>query len=513
MYNKLGLVELYTTVETSRTSKAIIIFISVFDELRRIVHKKTTLWNQDSIFVIVVMECLPAKVKFEMEALWKYHKVFKYVLLCGKQNTIMYIYRPFVENGENRVFQVEDKTEILDNIVHAIDNLYGSIIRIVLFPQDFFSITNKGEYIGGGDYSPLKILQKKMNFRSLISLPTDGNKFTDTGKNITGSMRDVVLGIADIAVNGHFLKDYGTDLIVLSHYVYMDKLCFIVPLPPFSSPYTLIVQIFPKSVWVLIVLVYFTTIIVYYTFEIFPLTKHRTSKLDHLWLQIFALFIFGATSLKMNNTPKKLLLGGLLLNILILNNVFQGSLMTVLSKPTRKQPVDTLEQVMKSDLVLVSKNVKRLIDDPQLLKSLSQLKEEKLGKVDENFVKIQRFPISVVGVYRNHLRYGNNNKTELLHIVSECIKSDLVSFVLPKNSPLLDRINVYLGRFRESGLTGKWLGSDVSLMIQKMYKPLKEDELETTEARSFTLNDLSFIFTLLFIGLGVSTAVFFCEIF
>lgn len=101
--------------------------------------------------------------------------------------------------------------------------------------------------------------------------------------------------------------------------------------------------------------------------------------------------------------------------------------------------------------------------------------------------------------------------TELLHIVSEYIKSDLVSFVLPKNSPLLDRINVYLMRFQESGLTGKWLGRDVSLMIQKMYKPLKEDELETTQARSFTLNDFTFIFTLLFIGLGLSTAVFFCE--
>lgn len=511
MYNELGLVQLYTTVETSRTSKAVIIFISVLDELRRMVNSKTTFWNQDSILVIVVMECLLlAEVKFEMEALWKYHKVYKYVLLCGKQNPSMYIYRPFVENGKNRIFEVEDKTEISDNIVHAVDNLYGSIVRIVLFPQDFFAITNNGKYIGGVDYSPLQILQKKMNFQPLISLPTDGNKFTQAGKNITGSVRDIVLGIADIALNGHFLIDYGTDLIVLSRYVYMDKLCFIVPMPPYNSPYSLIVQIFPKSIWALIVLVYFTTIIIYYIFEIFTVSKHRTPKLDNLWLQIFALFIFGATSLKINSTPKKLLLGGLLLNILIINNVFQGSLLTVLSKPTRKQPMETFDQVLKSDLVLVSKNVEGLIDDPKLLQSLSRLQERKISK-DNNFVRIQRFPVSHVHDYHNHLRYRKNNVTELLHIVSEYIKSDLVSFVLPKNSPLLDRINLYLMRFQESGLTGKWLGRDVSLMIRKMYKPLKEDELETTQARSFTLNDLTFIFTLLFIGLGLSTIVFFCE--
>lgn len=92
------------------------------------------------IQVIVVMECLLAEVKFEMEALWKYHKVYKYVLLCSKQNPSMYIYRPFVENSKNRIFEVKDKTEISDNIVYALDNLYGSIIRIVLFLRIFLQL-------------------------------------------------------------------------------------------------------------------------------------------------------------------------------------------------------------------------------------------------------------------------------------------------------------------------------------------------------------------------------------
>lgn len=511
VYNKLGLVKWYTATDNLTFSKHVIIIVKTSSQFHKLLYSKQ-LWSQKTTFVIVLLEC-SLDIKVEMETLWLFHNIYKYVLVCGEQNTLLHMYQPYIPDKRERskIFTTTNITEIVSNVVHAVDNLYGTQLRVVLFPQIPTAIIDRdGKYIGGADYLSLLVLQQMMNFSSVIYPPVDGQTFPQPDKKLSGSVQDLVTGKADIAFNGHFLQNYGINEVEMTRYVYMDKLCFVVAMPSFKSHYTIIAHIFSRSVWVLLIVVYFLTIYVYYV--ILKLTQQKNQpkkRFNNLFIQVYAIFIVGATTLKTNTSSQKLLIGGVLLGLMILNNTFQGALTTVLSRPSRNPFIDTIDQVTKSELALQSQHAETFVSDPDMLNILKALRQRKA--TNTNFIRLARFPLTHFQNYYTYMSisYSSNNKTEHLHTVQECIKSNYLSFVVPKKSPFLERINMYVQRFQESGLLTKWFSRDLAL--KNIFWPVEDEQEKEIPPKVFKVRDLIAIFYLLVYGLSLGTVVFLIE--
>ncbi|XP_046662560.1 uncharacterized protein LOC124355428 [Homalodisca vitripennis] len=393
--------------------------------------------------------------------------------------------------------------------MHGVDNLHGTVLRVVLFPWVPSAVTHHGKYVGGMDYNTLETLKERMNFSSITFRPSDGHTFSHTGRNVSGSIRDIVMGNADISFNGHFLLDYKINEIKLTHMVFMDKICFVVAMPSYKSHYTAITNIFCPSVWGLITFLYFIMIFLYYGIQYIVRSKNQNYKMTDLFFLFYELLIFGgSSSIRADIISKKFLLGSLLITLLILNNTFQSSLVTVLSKPVRNPFINSLEDIINSNLALQSERAESLWSDPDFVQLLNTLRKRKLK--ENNFVRLVRFPITKIQLYRNYVVY-RKNMTEYLHTVPDCIVSYFLAYVVPKTSPFLNKINSYLLRFQESGLHLQWFDNGTQYILLRTYYPLINEHLVEAQAKIFTMEDLAFVFTLLLIGLFLSVAVFIVE--
>lgn len=510
VYSKRGLVTWYTSVTNNLTlSKNVILVVKFVNQFHKLLYT-TSLWNQKTIFVIVILEC-SLDIKLEMETLWQFHNIYKYVLVCGEQSPVIYMYRPYIPDEKSKILEITDITEIATSMIHAVDNLYGLELRVVLFPMIPAAITDKdGKYVGGADYCSLQVLQQRMNFTSVIYPPTDGKTFPQPGKKISGSVKDLVTGKADIAFNGHFLQNYGIDEVEMTRYVYMDKLCFVTAMPSFKSHYTVIIHIFSHSVWVCLAIVYFLIIVVYYTILKLTQTKQNKHKFTDLFLHVYSIFIIGASTLKTNRSSQKILIGAVLLGVMILSNTFQGLLTTVLSRPSRNPFIDTIDQVTKSELALQSQHAETLVTDPDILRVLKVLRQRK--PTTTNFIRLARFPIMHFEKFYTYIsHWAPENVTEHLHTVQECIKSNYLSFVVPRKSPFLNRINTLVLRFQESGLMAKWFGGTTSFLLRNTFWPVENEQTVEIPPKVIAVNDLTAIFNLLVYGLTIATVIFLIE--
>lgn len=508
VFKKFGLTEWHTKIESISTSCAAIIVVRSPADLYRLFEFESSLTNQKYVFVIVVLECSET-ITIEMMNLWSSYYIYKYVIICGRTNPVLYIFRPFVSQNKPNIVEVSELSEISHNIVHATDNLYGSVLNVVLFPLMPYTIMSDGKYVGGIDFLVLETLQEAMNFTPVLFRPSDGKTYGVVGKNISGSMRDVILGKADIAFNGHFLMDYKNDEIMLTRSIHMDKMCFIVPMPSYKTHYAVVIHIFSTYVWCLIFVMYFSIIILYYVIEKITNPKNRRYSIQDLFLQSYTLTTLGITTIQADNVSKKFLLGSVLITVLILSNSFQGSLVTVLSRPMRSPYINTLEDLAESNLALQSRRAESLLSDPEGAQLVNTLRQKKL--TNRNYVRLGRFPIMTIRLYRNYLYY-RKNVTENLHAVPECIATYNLAYVVPKNSPYLAKIDKLLIQLFENGLQVNWFGTRMMFLMRNICWPLDNESFTQTEAKTFSMADLGFAFVFLIFGLVLSSVVFLIEI-
>lgn len=508
---ELGPREWHTSTATYKTAQSVIISVNSPEQFQNLIDDQSALWSQESRYVILVVNCSD-KVKIEIAALWKTQQIYKSVVICGITNLNLYILKPYTPWEEGKILRVQNMSEITDNVLNGNTNLYGALIKIALFQTSPTAIAQNGSFIGGVDFRTFQVFRKFMNFSSVLFNPSDGKSFTHAGKNASGSVRDIVLGNVHIALNAHLITDYKIDKIKFTRFVYMDKICFVVAMPGFKSHYSVLLHIFTLAVWQSIVVVYVISVLMYFIIQKTLRPKCCRYTFVDVCLYMFGLKVFGATHLKAHTLSQKFLIGSLLMSVLIINNTFQGLLMTVLSKPRREPSLNTLEEVLESDLTLQSRSVETLVSDPELLPKLNTFRQRKLS--GNNFIRLGRFSILNIQKYQNYLQYNSEiNEIEHLHTVPECISLAYLGYVIPKNSPLLDRMNKILVRVQESGLIIKWYGREMDYVLRHEFWPVETDDEEKDGRKdAFSLIDLAFDFLFVVIGLSVSVFCFIFEL-
>ncbi|XP_078034971.1 uncharacterized protein LOC144469004 [Augochlora pura] len=219
---------------------------------------------------------------------------------------------------------------------------------------------------------------------------------------------------------------------------------------------------------------------------------------------------------KEETSAQRSLLAGTLFFGLIVNGVYQSGLVSSLSKPFHYPQLRTLEDVIDSGKILITKyaNLKTVfLDDTpvgmkleQRINVITTRKQTKALVAFDDKIAITRYYSMLLGDYAYYDKDGN----PLIYVVDECPMNYRVSYVLRSPSPYAERVNFVLLRLNEAGIPAISLQKTLfKLTIVKMRRKLNNEKRKII----LTLHHYSLTFLLLFVGLVCSGVIFFVEIY
>ncbi|XP_055389949.1 uncharacterized protein LOC129618941 [Condylostylus longicornis] len=283
--------------------------------------------------------------------------------------------------------------------------------------------TKKILKVYGTDAEVMYLLRDKMNFTMILQEP-DKNYFGLKLPNgsFIGGIGLLIRNETDIVITGYFIKDYNTR----------------------DVEYT-----------VEILQIYVDTWIIWVRVGLIKLPKYKSGRIFLLSVSIVSV-IFGA--------------------------IFESSLATVYTKPLFYPDINTLQQLakkgykilykyesMKDDLF--PKNVSATYDylDSKMTLSNKNVSLVKSMVEKKNFASVNRW----LGL---QLQDSNYFTRKVLHVIPECPKLYMLSYVLQKNSPYAERINNLLLEFLASGLLNYWTNQrKLKEYLAHLKEPLNEN--------------------------------------
>lgn len=321
---------------------------------------------------------------------------------------------------------------------------------------------------------------------------------------ITGSLGIIANNEAHISFNGRFLMDYGTDNIEFTAPYDTDRICVGVPKSERVPQWLIFVYCFDLLTWFIICVVFF--ICYYFWYYIGPHQKRCI-----VFWQIFNIFLGIPTRFRPTLKQIFFLFSCMVFNIIILS-VVQGQLIKAFTTPTYYKEINTLVELDKANFPIAT-NFYSFDNDSKIHRNL---KRKQFGTIafsnvfnfiaySKNLSKIERerdFSFFI------RVNYVNEDGTPRIHIMSECLASYLISYIVPKGSALLNAFNKVILRLVQSGLTLKWYNDvEFSIVLEKLMKLYGIKTLW----RPFSLYNIQSAFFIWLLGTGFSIFVFVVE--
>jgi hypothetical protein len=353
--------------------------------------------------------------------------------------------------------------------------------------------------------------------------PQDNKEFGFMFQNngtFTGTIGDILYDRADISLNSRFVKLYGTDDIEFTLPVGVDSLCVIVPKAKRLPQWLAFFRVFNLHVRFALVCMYVGCSIIYHMLQmIHSHFKHvdKDVRLFDTFIEMLPPFL----SLPLIRMPlslhQKMFVMTCLVFGIIIASIFQGRLVTVLSKPDYYPDIHTLEELDASGL-LIGTGSPNLINDTFSTEESSFMKHlrDKVTYYNSsqsimsytakhhNVSALNRLSSAIYGL---DLFHGSDG-TFLLHIVEEYPRTYSLAYIVPKGSPFLLRINNIIAQFVESGIIDKW-NEDTRFNITSSQR---REYSSHDSLKVFSLEDLQFPFLILVCGLFGSAITFFVEL-
>ncbi|OAD56108.1 hypothetical protein WN48_03964 [Eufriesea mexicana] len=412
------------------------------------------------------------------------------------------------------------------------------------------------------DANVMFALEKAMKAKFLIKAM---RKVDFTEDPFASSLKRIENGEVDMVITGFFVKVYNRfQKFQFTCAMYEDRLCFVTPdsglVPKAYMPFLP----FQKSLWAMLmvynVLITLLWCLVKYASESFrrpdsidhrlkinpskrePRTKDLLSSRtrDYLptvkprcseqgirkgppeiprYLSKFFTFVeYLCYPFQSSETPaQRSLLFGTLFFALIVNGLYQSFLVSSLSKPIHYPQLHTLEDVVESGKLVITKyaNLKNVfLDESQLdMKLIQRIHVISTRRSTKDIVAYED-KIAITRYYTMELEdfdYYDKEGNPLLYLVDECPMNYRVSYVSRLHSPYAERMDFILLRLREAGLLNFWFESMLYLnRVGKMKKKLDSEDSRNTK---LSLDNYTLTFLFLFIGLFGSVLMFFGEVY
>jgi hypothetical protein len=472
--------------------------------------------------------------------LWTRHqtaKVIVFVKSLSNSEDEGLFYDPFIEinaSARGQVYKYSFTGAVDISFQNAIWNLYGYLLRVAMFPTVVTAIkvcinNTEGNSIctyKGRDGFILDELAKCMNFTPCLMTPSDNilNSLEFANGTITGPLRDIANGEVDIAMNSKDMKlSHVADIEYVTPVTHFGRMCVLVPKAPRVPIWISLFRCFSFALWATLIATYILSAILWHSLRKCPSSDQLQKYVQ--WsttlsdvLNIFVPTFFTKIS-SFNNDSQRIFVASCMFFSIVITSVFQGSLFVKLKNPVYCKDIDTLEELEKSGLPIITVfqdmyDIFDVIEMPTTRRLSERVSVFDL-KDDEIKETVHRgnssLLLSLIDI--EMLFETNPNYAHLVHLVQECPATYLQSYMVPRGSPYLKSINTLIGRMFEAGLTHKWYYDAMYEESLPQYLLFAKISLQDLRQKAFSLSDILIAFIILIFGLSLGGVMFLIECF
>ncbi|XP_032683151.1 uncharacterized protein LOC116849771 isoform X2 [Odontomachus brunneus] len=377
----------------------------------------------------------------------------------------------------------------------------------------------------GFDETILDIIARQMNFTVKRIPPTDNKSFGYQLPNGTyvGAIGDIVYGRTDICFESFFVKKYNPGvnnmLMEFTTQIEFDRLCVIVPKASKIPKWLRIYYFFPLTIWICSMLSHVFTYITWYLLQTF--NPQRVGRVN-FFTTVYRSFLFtcGCPQKLPCTNAERILLSGIFLGNITIVGYFNSMLYKSFAHDMYYNDIDSLEDLDASRLpILFTSYSTSDIFGPKNDMDATPLIQSLKGKLQHGYdaLKNAAYYRNVTGLIRKHhfaiigAELVDMDGVPLLHLIKECPGTYYLSYLLPRNSILRDRVNALIGQLNQAGLPTLWTSRTIQRTVMKKKLLAKRSENEADRFVAFSLSDLQTSFYTLLVGLSLSAIVFFHE--
>lgn len=508
-----------------------------------------TRWHATDNFFISLITTSKTRLHFSdyemkyhelFQRIWTSYNILNALILENHSSTRFWhgttadivTFNPFLKvdnvRGMVQVYNITDADTVCRILQHKLDNLHGYTLRVTMFatypyaPHTEIGPMNWQKY-GGVDGHVLDVVTQLTNVKPLLRRPEDKIKFGFKIKNGTfvGSIGDIVYGKSDIAFNCHYIRNYDdAEIEFLNPPVVYDGIAILVPKSQLIPGWMDLFECFQLT-GVLFILTFYMISVCFGTFMARYLgTEINIYEISRIAIFILKMFLTvpivgtrGITSFSERIFASSCLLFGVLLVTAI-----QVTLVTEISSRNYYPDIDTLEQLADSGLPIATSYQNLLdtfsdTDNPTMIRLAKNVRYEtdNFGIKERIAYKMDYAAITSLSNVPHFLaQYTGPSDNPLLHAVKERPRGYFLSYVVPKYSPYVRRINAITATLIENGLVGKWEADE--MLDHQIQQNHNHTHTETSTQHAYSMNDLQTAFFVLVFGLSCATVVFTTEI-
>lgn len=453
---------------------------------------------KDSILVIILYNASDKEEVFSYT--WKLR--LKNVLIATMDAKHVFVFDPF----RLQIFRygINQTKEIIE--FFNFKNYHRHIIKATLFGSVPSTIMINKSYVGI-DPMVIQTIEEVLNVTIVHYEPPDREQYGTRYPNgtTTGALKSLLTGASEIAFN-QVIKEYNTPELDFTNFIYRDSLCVIVPKAGLVPSWTAIFYSFPLAVWFgigLSMTVAIFTLFLIRKFKVLCDAKFSHAN-DHTFSTIFldVTQIFFSTSYNSIVSSKyyeRIFVGAIFVYVLIINTLFQSSLVTVLTTPRYEPNINTLKELEKSKYQILTSSPS-LNDTFDGHKGLSK----KFYVIPQNATHYKAYIAR-----KSRMNYWKN--TTNIHIVKECPRTFLLAYFILKDCYFQKDFDKILRSITEAGLVSKWYQTTKLNSTQTVNYSNNLTQSQSLP-RPFTIDDLQTSFYLLLTGLLMSLLCFLFEL-
>ena len=528
-----------------------LVFIEDFSDMQSVTKEMTqiVLWKYSTKFVFVIMRAFVEEPSNPLQDIFKSVRrsnIFQGLAIFWSDDHVEMAENISVTNQHLKVLLYESShcpeetinlTDISENWLTFEDKYFVLAesmnhtcpkLRVSMFPEPSraMQILEDGIFkYGGYDGFTVEAIAEYMNMTIdwLLINPFSSYGYSAENGTILGTTGDVAYGRADIAANSRLISP-GWHEVKFTYPHDVDNLIVIVPKAKRIPQYKNIFLPFTLLTWILLLITFLFTFLSWYCIRRCVQCLVRDTMVSvtfvKAFLDVFRSFVTGSMSLRFHSTIERIFMVIWVLFGIIMTSAFQGSLTSYLSVPKYLKDINTLKEVVESNIWLFiygTDNTVSFLDQDD--ESMARLRRKLIitPNLFEAFDKITKqddvgFVMNEYGAkFMLSSREFTKEGYPILHGVKQSLLTNYNAYEIPRHSPYLDTFNLVIRRLTESGFQRKWY-RDTNHQHSLNGNFTDSFFLNNARASPLTLKHMQTSFYILMFGLFISFVAFLTEV-
>lgn len=308
----------------------------------------------------------------------------------------------------------------------------------------------------------------------------------------------------DMMANPLYVKPYVKPQIDFTNYIEESGLCFVVRKPEIIPTWKTFRSIFDKNGLILTLIVFHLTVFIFLIF-LRPKPRNFFEKLIYSYLCTVQLFVSQPVDWIIKKKYIRVYIFIIYWFVFVANFILQGTIAALLAIPKTEKTIDTFVDLYESGYMI--EGFSELDTSFPSTSPLYIALNKRFVRIDSFYACINDLQkgikkacwmdCAMAHIFSKTLK--DKNGKAFIHILQEKFSTHYLALTLNHNSPLTKRMNFYIKRIIESGLSQKW----------KTFYTF--DKSGSMELDKLNMTDNQLCFFLLIFGLGFASVFFVLE--